>query len=137
MSWRSPQTPINRHERIDDPNPFPMFVWPRGRNWVWYVSDELIFMWEKREAELSRNRRIARLKLPHGKHSNMLQRDLTNGHRDWTLETLKNGERKRAHEKNDSQKDLTRSVETKNPSPLTLLATRYADSFFEKRKRKL
>jgi len=91
MKWKSPTTPINRHERRDDPNPFPMFPWPRGRNWVWAVSDELLLWWEKREAELSRNMRVARLRLPRRKRRKTLQKDLTDGRREWTHEAFTEG----------------------------------------------
>ena len=91
MKWKSPTTPINRHERRDDPNPFPMFPWPRGRNWVWAVSDELLLWWEKREAELSRNLRIARLRLPRRKHSKKQQDGYQNGRRDWTASPFPEG----------------------------------------------
>jgi len=91
MNWKSPMTPINRHERRDDPNPFPMFPWPRGRNWVWCVSDEIIVDWQRGEAELSRNRRITRARMPRRKHRKTRQKGLASGRRDWTLETLTRG----------------------------------------------
>ncbi len=88
MKWKSPTTPINRHERRDNPNPFLMYPQVRGRNWVWATSDELILLWEKREAELSRTQRIARLKLPRRKHRKKQQDGSQNGHKEWMLEAV-------------------------------------------------
>jgi len=129
MGWRSPTTPINKHERRDDPNPFPMFLWPRGRNWVWHTSDELIFLWEKREAELSRIQRVARLRLPRRNRRKTLQKDLIDGRRGWTASPF--SEEKEAGPTHEAGLPAT----YEEPRRTRSLPTRIADEHFHRRMR--
>ena len=129
MGWRSPTTPINKHERRDNPNPFLMYPQVRGRNWVWATSDEMILLWEKREAELSRNMRVARLRLPRGTRRKRLQKDPTDGHRHWTVEAFTEGK------EDEPIREAGLPATYEEPRRTRSLPTRIADEHFARRMR--
>ena len=91
LGYRSPQSVINRHEKRNEVNPLPMYPRIKGRDWVWCISEPLLQLWEVRETNLSRTQRIARLRLPRRKRGKTLQKDLTDGRREWTASPFSAG----------------------------------------------
>ena len=134
MGWSSPATPLRRN-RFDE---FPM--WPdfTSHGLVWTTSDFLINSWEERKVKRSRG---IRLKRPWKQRHKPNYRPYFWRKNQTPIETPLSAEVKEKNptlrKKKGSQIGPPGSVETKKPSPLTVLATKYADSFFEKRKRKL
>ena len=126
LGYRSPQSVINRHEKRNEINPLPMYPRIKGRNWVWCSSEPLLQLWEVREANLSRNLRIARLKLPRRKHRKKQQDGSQNGHKEWTTSAF------------SEEKEKRPPHETGLPVPQVRaksLPTRMADQHFARRMR--
>ena len=91
LGYRSPQSVINRHEKRNEVNPLPMYPRFKGRNWVWCSDDALLVEWQRREAELSRNCRIVRARMPRRKHRKTLQEGFADGRKEWTFRAFSGG----------------------------------------------
>jgi len=129
LGYRSPQSVINRHEKRNEVNPLPMYPRIKGRDWVWCISEPLLQLWEVREANLSRNLRIARLKLPRRKHRKKQQDGSQNGHKEWMLKAFIEGK------EHGLPREAGFPATIEKPRRTRSLPTRIADEHFQRRLR--
>ena len=129
LGYRSPQSVINRHEKRNEVNPLPMYPRIKGRDWVWCISEPLLQLWEVREANLSRNLRIARLKLPRRKHRKKQQDGSQNGHKEWMLKAFSE------EKENGPPREAGLPATYEKPRRTRSLTTRIADEHFARRMR--